>query len=549
MTLPRHVAFVYDLLVLGAVLAGVADLRAQQNTPSQFRVAGTVVNRQDGTALDRVRVILRNVKDLKDVQSVLTGEDGRFEFRTNAGKYALHGAKRGFISSDYDQHEQYSTAIVTGAEVDTENLALKLAPSAVLGGRVLDESGEPVRDATVLLWREDHMTGVSRISRFRQQNSDDLGTYEFAPLDAGTYYLSVNANPWYAVHPQTFTSEGTAVAPAAVDASLDVVYPTTYYSSALESDAATPIAVEGGEHPELDVRLTPVPALHLLFRSPGGGEQAYGVPVLQKRAFDGFDRPLRWQPPVLVAPGISELVAPPGKYEVRVYGAGQNGRVVEADLTEDRQEIDSTSGEAVSTVKASVRVLGEGALPKEVFVVLRDAKHRVTTGAEVTGNGEVDLGEIAPGSYEVVAGSRADSFSVVRIGVNGQETSGHTLHVPAGTALSVTLSMLGGSARVVGFARHSGKPVAGAMVVLVPKHPGSNVDQFRRDQSDLDGSFSLSGVIPGAYTVTAIDDGWKLDWSRPEVISKYAAHGTTIVVPAEKGEEIQLPEALEVQAR
>src|SRR5262249_8649974 len=156
-----------------------------------------------------------------------------------------------------------------------------------------------------------------------------------------------------------------------------------------------------------------------------------------------------------------------------------------------------------------------------------------------TSQGEVDLGELAPGTYDVLAASRADSYSVVRIGMNGQETSGHTLHVPAGTALSVTLSMVAGMAGVGGYARGGGKPVPGAMVVLIPKHPGNNVDLFRRDQSDLDGSFTLSGVVPGAYTVTAIEDGWKLDWSRPEVISKYAVHGMAVVVPGEKGKEVQ----------
>ncbi|HST12933.1 MAG TPA: hypothetical protein VLL05_21320, partial [Terriglobales bacterium] len=92
MTPSRQSALAYRLLVLAAMVAGAAGARAQESSPGQFRIAGTVVNKQDGTALDRVRVILRNVKDPKDVQSLLTGEDGHFEFQTKAGKYALHGA-------------------------------------------------------------------------------------------------------------------------------------------------------------------------------------------------------------------------------------------------------------------------------------------------------------------------------------------------------------------------------------------------------------------------------------------------------------------------
>ena len=108
--------------------------------------------------------------------------------------------------------------------------------------------------------------------------------------------------------------------------------------------------------------------------------------------------------------------------------------------------------------------------------------------------------------------------------------------------------VVSGSARVEGFAKQDGKPAAGAMVVLVPKHPGTSRDLFRRDQSDLDGSFTLQGVIPGTYTVIAIADGWDLDWSQPSVISSYAVHGQTLVVPA-GDRQVKLLEPVEVQAK
>ena len=50
---------------------------------------------------------------------------GKFEFNgLAAGKYSLVGAKRGFVTSAYDQHDQFSTAIVTGAGLETEALIL-----------------------------------------------------------------------------------------------------------------------------------------------------------------------------------------------------------------------------------------------------------------------------------------------------------------------------------------------------------------------------------------------------------------------------------------
>jgi len=85
------------------------------------------------------------------------------------------------------------------------------------------------------------------------------------------------------------------------------------------------------------------------------------------------------------------------------------------------------------------------------------------------------------------------------------------------------------------------------MVVLVPKHPEANLELFRRDQSDLDGSFVLQGVIPGTYTVIAIVDGWDLDWSRAGVLAKYAGHGQTVVVPPAGSHAVLPPVVVQTQ--
>jgi hypothetical protein len=87
------------------------------------------------------------------------------------------------------------------------------------------------------------------------------------------------------------------------------------------------------------------------------------------------------------------------------------------------------------------------------------------------------------------------------------------------------------------------------MVVLVPKDLESNRDLFRRDQSDQDGSFSLRSVVPGSYTIVAIENGWDLDWSRPGVIANYAEHGKSITVSDGAQGSMNVPDTVEVQAR
>jgi hypothetical protein len=100
---------------------------------------------------------------------------------------------------------------------------------------------------------------------------------------------------------------------------------------------------------------------------------------------------------------------------------------------------------------------------------------------------------------------------------------------------------------VTGFAKHAGRAVAGAMVVLVPKDPTLNPDLFRRDQTDLDGSFQLNSVVPGAYTIMAIQDGWDLDWSQPASIAPYMKQGQTIEIPNQRS--ATLPQVLEAQTK
>jgi hypothetical protein len=100
---------------------------------------------------------------------------------------------------------------------------------------------------------------------------------------------------------------------------------------------------------------------------------------------------------------------------------------------------------------------------------------------------------------------------------------------------------------VEGVARKSGKGKSGAMVVLVPREPGAFRALVRRDQSDSDGSFSLRDVAPGRYTVVAIEDGWDLDWTRPEIIGRYLPQGIAVTVTEQQGKRVQLSEPVPVE--
>ena len=548
---PGITALLTTILLLIAVPQSTVGQTAKTSRTAgaadTYRIAGTVVRKTDGHVLANARVTVSDTKNSQKVESVVTSEDGKYEFNSlPAGKYSLSARKRGFISAAYDQHEQFSTAIVTGAGLDTETLVLRLAPDAVLTGKVLDESGEPVRHGTVTVYYDDHAQGVSQIHAFRNAQTDDLGVFEITPLRPGTYFLSARAKPWYAIHR---FSDATNSAGQAIDRSFDVAYPLTYYPDVTEADSAQPIAIQGGERLQVDIHLNPVAALRLTFRVPGNENTGYPNPQLEQSAFDGATA-AEIDGVRLVSPGIWELTGiPAGRYNIRTQGP-EGGRLTNGvDLSKDGEEVDTSKADAFSSLKVRVEVPGESSLPKELAVGLRSGIRSLAGWQTVDSKGEAELQNIPAGSYEFLVWSNRKRYSIAHVAAEGAEVSGRVLILTPGAASAVSLRLVAGNVEVQGIAKKSGKGFAGAMVVLVPDEPKGNHDLFRRDQSDLDGTFSLPGVIPGSYTVLAIENGWDLDWSQPEVIAAYVKHGKKIEVGTHGTQTLKLPEPVEVQSK
>jgi hypothetical protein len=299
---------------------------------------------------------------------------------------------------------------------------------------------------------------------------------------------------------------------------------------------------------QVDIHLNPVPSLHLLFRVPNNGSNGFSTPRLEQPAFDGSTF-TQIDGVRMLSPGLVELTGiPAGRYNVRLNEPGLALQMDGVDLTKDGEEIDASKGEALSTVKVSVQVLGETAAPPQLTVGLRGAQKMFAGAQQVNAKGEAEFQQIAPGRYEVLVW-RDKPYSIAHISAEGAEVSGHNITVTAGSSASVSLTVVSGSLNVEGTAKRAGKPFAGAMVVLVPKDPEQNRDLFRRDQSDLDGTFNLQNVVPGSYTVLAIENGWDLDWSQPAVIAAYTKHGRTLELGNHFGRTINLPESVEVLSK
>jgi hypothetical protein len=515
--------------------------------PASYRIAGRTVSRVDGHTLQGAKVRIVNTKSQQLVASTVSGEDGSFEFTDlKADKYSLDAVTDGYLASPYDEHENFSSAIVTGADVDTESLILRITPAAMISGLIIDEAGEPVRIAMVTLYRENREEGRNRITAFRRSQTNDLGAYEFVSLPPGNYFMSARATPWYAVHPQLINlPNADRSSPRSVDSSLDVVYPTTFYPDTTDVDGATPISVRAGNQIDMDIHLQPVPAVTLTVHTTAGLQNTQ----LQESV---FGQPEEVNAQMVVTDSGTFLVGvPPGHYMLsHASQAAGSAKSMAIDLARGNVDIDAMSGEESGSVKMHLEGENGLRLAPVTQIALRSKHGGATVAQSVSDKGEVKFAGVKAGEYNVsVYGLDNQIYHVAKIETESGKSLSNLLNIAPGANLSLKVKVARPSCTIEGFVKNEGKPVPGVMVVLVPAGPDDDIELFRRDQSDLDGSFVLPNVIPGKYTALAIRDGWTLEWGKTEVLAHYLSKGVPVTISASEQKSVHLSADLIEQPR
>ncbi len=541
--------------VFAAAIALSALAAAAQNAPTSgpFTISGVVLSATTGAPLDRAQVTISTAgEEETQVAEVVTGEGGAFRFdHLPAGKYALAASRRGTIASRYQEHEDgYSTAIVTGTGLVSEGLRFQLFPTAVIGGTITDDGGDPVAGARVILYRQQQQEGQTKVVSADSETTADDGTYEFARVHAGTYYVGVSANPWYAFHPPRRAGPDGAALPSDQQPTspLDVAYPMTFYANATDSNSATPIQISPGDHSELNLTMHAVAAVHLEIRAAKPDmSHGFAVPQLSEEVF-GSDE-YRPQTQVTMQDAGDQMVidlgaVAPGHYLLHDFIVNGVNRHASVDLAGDQSIDFSAPGNAVD-LSGKVEMASGAALPAATMLQLTPSGGGSTSTAPVKTDGSFALPALSPGEYNVTVVSSTGLLSVVQMAASGAEVHGHRITVGTDSVL-LAATLASGSVAVSGFARRDGKGLGGALVLLVPEHPQDNGDLFRRDQSDSDGSFTLRRVAPGNYTLVAIENGWSMEWSRPEVIAPYLAHGMKLRITGQPA-NLTLPSPVAVQ--
>ncbi len=548
-------------LAAGGYCAVAAAQQVSSAKPIGNRtISGVVISGTNGQPLEGADVTLRAPSNLDSITDTTTDAQGRFSFANLPdGRFQLSATRRGYVQTAFEQHGRLSTAIVTGDNLDTTGIVLTLPAMASIFGTITEDSGDPVPRAQLHLFRQSPMDPEVK-QRAGNTAADEMGNFEFPHLAPGTYFLCATGMPWYRPMMQQ--------RPAADDSKprspLDVAYPLNCYPDSSDPAGAEPVSVNAGDRIQTNLTMHPVPAMRVVVQVPRP-EQGKGfiMPMLRQSIFGtsdfiqngvAFVGNARTTPASGDSSGGGNTMTAvisgiaPGQYAFQMRSVGESlegpnaapARFGTIEVSTSDASIDPSSLASLPAVSGKLLVAGGANLPTAATIVLS------TRGADQVGfsriqpNGSFSMPNIPPGEYEVAL-RNSPGMEITQLRINGASVGGTTLTVgSASINLSVVASPTAGP--LMGSVERSGKPSSGIFVLLVPADLHAPRAAWRANQSDSDGSFVFDRVIPGEYTVIAIEQGWNIDWRRRDVIAPYLARGEPFTMqPGSRRVELKDP--------
>jgi hypothetical protein len=545
--------------------------------PSPFHIVGVVLDAVTNSPLPNVVLTAVPMTTVKQdrrsrrrfqnvADSATTSSDGHFDLCVpSAGGWDLSATARNYGTQHLDEHNGYSTAVVLTDTAPQFEVKFQMTPASVIEGFVLDEAGEAVRSAYVALIYLPKPTPENqhRLPQGRgEQTTDDRGFYKFAAIAPGNYEVRITATPWYAAVAPSFgfahISDESTLVPDSGPNPLDVVYPVLWYPGVTDPSAATPIDLRSGEVQEANFRLLPVPGSHLHITAPlgqsnGDGDTRPSSPYtfLTRVVPDGTESPLM-SPSRMDGHGNADIAGlSPGTYLVHQQLPGSNSSSLSTLEIGEGSPRTVDLSDAVPAATVTVQV-DPAADRDSLQISFRDLETGSTFYAQRSQNfgrqfprrrgrpqndppTQLPTAPLADrtvslpsGKYEVFLNGAGD-LHLAGIDATGATATGRTITIGTG-APKLFLHIAAGLGTVTGFVNLQGKPDAGAMVLLVPATLGnlSGFDLPSRDQSNTDGSFELSGILPGGYILLAIDHGWEINWADPATLRHFLLHGVPI---------------------
>ena len=155
--------------------------------PERAVIEGSVINVQTGRTIPRATV---NLVGMKGAGSKSTRADGSGHFifqYVEPGEYKLMAERQGFFSDEH--RREYQPVFEISASQHLQNMPVRLMPTAVVSGEIVDEYNDPLQNVEIRLFAKRMRLGQMYLSRAGTSTTDDRGQYRIPDLRPGKYYV------------------------------------------------------------------------------------------------------------------------------------------------------------------------------------------------------------------------------------------------------------------------------------------------------------------------------------------------------------------------
>jgi 5-hydroxyisourate hydrolase-like protein (transthyretin family) len=513
--------------------------------------------------------------------------DGSFRFPSvDQGTYALVGERTGYVRETLSKPGGETLPIEVVSDKNTSGIELKMTPQSVIAGHVFDEDGDPVQSVNVEVWHYTYPRGRRQLTQAQNGSTNDLGEFRIANLPPGRYYVSATARrgALQAIlngggrGGRNGGRGGAQIASGGRGGPVEVIedYVTTYYPNLMEPTNATPLnLVAGSEIRGIEIRLLktryhrvagsiaglPTPATAPSADAakgrakgkaadgafvPGGG---LGVALsLMPRNGEGGRQLAGAQ---VYADGTFEFLAvPPGSYYLVAQspGAAQQRLTARVPVDVGNGDINNVSLRLQPPLPLSGTLIIDSTQPNVRLGSLRLTFTPTETGAGGVGrNGQTQLNDdgtfqatLAADSYIVEAGGMPDGYYLKSVKLAGREMPDATLDLNyGGGQVEVLLAPTAGD--ITGTVQNShGDPATSVQVTAVPISGSLRKDMNKLVTTDVNGNFTLHGLPPGEYKISAWEEVETNAWMDRDYRQPFETRSASAKVDASTTPTVQL---------
>ena len=502
--------FLFGLIPFGLVTSLAL---AQVSDPAPATIEGQVVSAITGQPLRKAKVQLFRRGATPFDMGVISGmsdDGGRFKIENLApGKYGLSGSRTGYVSeSRFNTRNQ---TIQLGPGQRLSDILIKLTPQGVIAGSVLDEDGDPISPAAVVLYRDRGSRTQIRLTHAGSTYGDAEGHFVITGVAPGRYYVAAYQFQSRLQIQRTLNREP------------QENYVLTYYPDSL--DAVSAIALDvlpGTEFRSAEIRLRKARTFRIsgkVVNAPRdlapstlltlslvrvGGSQIDG-PLSSPIRQDSFE--------------FNNVL--PGSYLIRGGGQGLlNERTGESrplplfcrfPVTVRDEDISGISIEFRPPTKISgiVRVEDGRALDSMPSISLSRIDPNFSRSVRPERDGTFELTNLGPDQYRVGTSQLPKEMYLKSIRVGGQEVS--LLDLTEGDPGEIQILLSPKAADIHGTVRdEKGDPVPAVSVILWSKgdRPPFSLT------SDENGMFAIGSLPPDDYYLAVQEQG---DFAEPDL--------------------------------